>query len=511
MTALLPPFPKFRAFDLNGLPLAGGLLYSYAAGTTTPLATYTDSTGATPNTNPVVLDSTGQANVWLTTGTAYKFVLEDITGVVQWTVDQITGGLQGVAGTPGSVWRNGSGAPSNSIGIDGDYYLNITTGDVLQRSAGVYTKVANIQGPAGSLLNRINNGRFYLGLSPWVATGTNPPTLGAAGSSALSGCAQQFADQSTVVVITSDGSINQSFSTQTPNGSQFLTFKTSCWLAGVLAQNTNTGYVKVYIFDGQNATETLIGTYNLTATSSTAVWTTQTIDVTASVPAQGDYGIRFELQAKTDNTGGASGTKGTNIAVDDVVLITSAAGGTAISTNALNSASTTINVSSATAPIAGQVLTATSSTTANWQNGPQVAYTGIVSQNLFPTVTGVASLTGKMLGLAVQVTPAKSTRLKVTATGTIGVGVNDAINVEHRYGTGGTPPANGTAATGTLIGSKNQVQSAGSGGTYSTGFAQVAILTGLTLGTLYWFDLNIYDSSGSTMTPSSVTLLVEEV
>ena len=93
MTALLPPFPKFYAADANGAPLAGGLLYTYAAGTTTPLATYTDSTGSVPNSNPVVLNSSGEANVWLTTGTAYKFVLEDQFGVVQWTVDQITGGL----------------------------------------------------------------------------------------------------------------------------------------------------------------------------------------------------------------------------------------------------------------------------------------------------------------------------------------------------------------------------------------------------------------------------------
>jgi hypothetical protein len=43
----------WQFFDNNGVPLAGGLLYSYAAGTTTPLATYTTSSGVTPNTNPI--------------------------------------------------------------------------------------------------------------------------------------------------------------------------------------------------------------------------------------------------------------------------------------------------------------------------------------------------------------------------------------------------------------------------------------------------------------------------
>lgn len=88
MTTTLAPFPKFRAFTAAGLPLVGGLLYTYAAGTTTPLATYTDYGGGTPNANPVVLDGNGEANVWLGSS-PYKFVLKSSTGVTQWTVDNI--------------------------------------------------------------------------------------------------------------------------------------------------------------------------------------------------------------------------------------------------------------------------------------------------------------------------------------------------------------------------------------------------------------------------------------
>ncbi|OJV41828.1 MAG: hypothetical protein BGO25_19515 [Acidobacteriales bacterium 59-55] len=91
-TPLKPlPFPVFRALDQSGKPLAGGLLYSYTAGTSTPQATYTDASGVTPNTNPVVLDSTGSAKVFLS-NSAYKFILEDQFGVIQWTVDDIVGG-----------------------------------------------------------------------------------------------------------------------------------------------------------------------------------------------------------------------------------------------------------------------------------------------------------------------------------------------------------------------------------------------------------------------------------
>lgn len=332
MAALLPPFPLFRAFDSLGLPLAGGLLYTYAAGTTTPLTTYTDNTGTVPNSNPVVLDSTGSANVWLASGVAYKFLLEDSNGNVQpgYPVDNITGGLTGSTGAPGSVWYNGSGTPSVSLGNNGDYYLDssvntTTSGNVYQKSSGVWAQIGNILGPAGSNINRVVNGRFYQGLSPWITSGSVAPTLGT-GSSANSGSAQQFADQSISLPITSDGSIAQAFSVQALSGTQTLTFNTACYLAGSLAKNANSGLVKVYLFDGQAATETLIGTYNLTAISSTPSWTAQSIDVTANLPALGDYGLRFEIQAFTDNVGGTAGTKGTYTAVDDIKLITSSAG-----------------------------------------------------------------------------------------------------------------------------------------------------------------------------------------
>lgn len=82
--------PKIQFFDANGNPLVGGKLYSYAAGTTTPQSTFTDYAGATPNANPVILDSRGEANIWL--GTAlYKFKLTNAADVEIWTVDNVGG------------------------------------------------------------------------------------------------------------------------------------------------------------------------------------------------------------------------------------------------------------------------------------------------------------------------------------------------------------------------------------------------------------------------------------
>jgi hypothetical protein len=78
-------------FDNNGNPLNGGLIYTYAAGTTTPAATYTSSTGGTANANPIVLDSAGRtpAQIWLTAGSSYKFVLQTSLGTLIKTDDNI--------------------------------------------------------------------------------------------------------------------------------------------------------------------------------------------------------------------------------------------------------------------------------------------------------------------------------------------------------------------------------------------------------------------------------------
>lgn len=91
---ILSPLPVQKFFDNNGNPLVGGLLFTYQAGTTTPIATYQDSGGGSPNTNPVVLNFRGEANVWLDISATYKFVLSPSTDTDPptnpiWTVDNI--------------------------------------------------------------------------------------------------------------------------------------------------------------------------------------------------------------------------------------------------------------------------------------------------------------------------------------------------------------------------------------------------------------------------------------
>lgn len=116
MSVQLAPVLWQRFGDNNNAPLAGGKLYTYVAGTSTPSATYVDSTGATPNTNPVILDSAGYCDLWLGNG-AYKFILEDVNGVVLKTIDNVS--------APGS--SSTGGAPETQTLADNQSsYANIT-------------------------------------------------------------------------------------------------------------------------------------------------------------------------------------------------------------------------------------------------------------------------------------------------------------------------------------------------------------------------------------------------
>lgn len=94
MAETLSPTPRLQFLNNDGKPLVGGKLFTYSAGTSTKLATYTDSGGGTPNSNPVILDFRGEANIWIPPNVPYKYVLAppndtDPPGSPIWTVDNI--------------------------------------------------------------------------------------------------------------------------------------------------------------------------------------------------------------------------------------------------------------------------------------------------------------------------------------------------------------------------------------------------------------------------------------
>lgn len=89
MAALLSPSPKFNAFANAGVLGAGYKLYTYASGTTTPATVYQNRAGTVAHTNPIVLDVRGEAQIYLTPGTNYRYVLKTDQDVTVWTQDDI--------------------------------------------------------------------------------------------------------------------------------------------------------------------------------------------------------------------------------------------------------------------------------------------------------------------------------------------------------------------------------------------------------------------------------------
>jgi hypothetical protein len=94
----------FQFFNNDGLPLNAGKIYTYQAGSTTPLATYTSSSGLTANANPIILGTSGRPpnDIWLTEGFFYKFILKDSSDVTIQTYDNLYGiiGATPPAATP---------------------------------------------------------------------------------------------------------------------------------------------------------------------------------------------------------------------------------------------------------------------------------------------------------------------------------------------------------------------------------------------------------------------------
>ena len=86
--ATILPEGKQSFTDEAGVPLAGGKLYTYAAGTSTPKATYADYAAVTANANPVILDARGEATIFWDGD--YKIVLKDSADSLIWTVDHIS-------------------------------------------------------------------------------------------------------------------------------------------------------------------------------------------------------------------------------------------------------------------------------------------------------------------------------------------------------------------------------------------------------------------------------------
>jgi hypothetical protein len=148
MSVSLSPYAGAGAqfFDNNGNPLAGGLIYTYSAGTTTPAATFTSSSGGTANANPIVLDSAGRtpAQIWLTAGLSYKFELQTSLNVTIKTDDNIFASFE-LAKEVGIAVGLGASSVATNVAV-GDTALDSNTTGSNNTAAGYNALTSNTDG-----------------------------------------------------------------------------------------------------------------------------------------------------------------------------------------------------------------------------------------------------------------------------------------------------------------------------------------------------------------------------
>lgn len=184
MNTALMPLPKQQFFNANGLPLAGGFVFTYAAGTTTPLATYQDANGSAANTNPVVLDAGGFANIWLAAAT-YKIVVQDSDGVQVYSQDNVS------AVSLAELQENTSFA---SLAVSGDVSIggDLTVDGKITAATGEFTGTLTLDGALVAAAGTVSgdlvvNGALSAASASVTGAESVGGTLGVTGDTTLAG------------------------------------------------------------------------------------------------------------------------------------------------------------------------------------------------------------------------------------------------------------------------------------------------------------------------------------
>ena len=118
----LPGYYRQQLFGNNGQPLVGAQVLTCAALSAcpgTPQTTWTDSTGTIQNSNPVIADATGTVSIWLSSSLAYKFVIEDMNGVIIETIDNINAVVASGGGSGGTQYWTLSGSTISNTNAGG--------------------------------------------------------------------------------------------------------------------------------------------------------------------------------------------------------------------------------------------------------------------------------------------------------------------------------------------------------------------------------------------------------
>ena len=161
----LAPSPYLTVLDGNGNPVPGARIYTYAAGTTTPIATYTDAALTVANHNPIIADAAGRYTAYLVPGTGYLFDIQSSTGTSIDTVDNILG------------------VPSSASTID----IAGTAGVAITAGQSVYLSTGTGGAPTAGKWYLADADNTYSSTLPIVGVAVDSIALGGTGTIRLAG------------------------------------------------------------------------------------------------------------------------------------------------------------------------------------------------------------------------------------------------------------------------------------------------------------------------------------
>ena len=194
MAVLYSPWGNSQFFDENGDPANGWKIYTYVAGSSTPLATYTDSTGAVPQSNPIILNSLGfptNGQIWLTDGLSYKLRLTNASDVPKGNAQDNLSGILSSSSSTLSQWVASGLTPTyvsaTSFTLAGDQTSAFHVGRRLQStntSGTIYSRIVTSAYTTLTTITVVNDsGVLDSGLSAVnysLLTATSPSSPGAA-------------------------------------------------------------------------------------------------------------------------------------------------------------------------------------------------------------------------------------------------------------------------------------------------------------------------------------------
>lgn len=199
MSAFLSPIGNsgIPFFNSQGVILAGGMIYTYQAGTTTPVATWTTSAQSVQNSNPIVLNAAGlpPQQVWLLQGTAYKFVIQDSSGNTLQTLDNVSGINDATLSPSPTEWVNPNLTPTyisaNQFSLPGNQTFVFLSGRRIKATVSAGTVYGYISTAALSAVTTVSvvldSGNLDSGLSSvsYALLSSSGPSLPSASGSPL--------------------------------------------------------------------------------------------------------------------------------------------------------------------------------------------------------------------------------------------------------------------------------------------------------------------------------------